>query len=56
MKSYLVLGDCKFEVDARYSIIDVIGQGAYGVVWYAPITLCIPCILAAHALVQRCKG
>ena len=32
--SFMVCGT-RFDVDARYSLIKPIGQGAYGVVWYA---------------------
>jgi hypothetical protein len=32
IQSYMVFGTT-FDVDARYTVVDAVGQGAYGIVW-----------------------
>lgn len=46
--SFMVCGT-RFDIDAKYSLIKPIGQGAYGVVWYA-ISHHLSMCAAAHAL------
>ena len=33
IQSYMVFGTT-FDVDANYTVVDAVGQGAYGIVWY----------------------
>jgi hypothetical protein len=32
IQSYMVFGTT-FDVDANYTVVDAVGQGAYGIVW-----------------------
>jgi hypothetical protein len=31
---------CKFTIDRKYSPLKPLGRGAYGVVWYATLSVC----------------
>ena len=35
IQSYMVFGTT-FDVDANYTVVDAVGQGAYGIVWCVP--------------------
>ena len=48
IQSYMVFGTT-FDVDANYTVVDAVGQGAYGIVWYVVAALLIGCLSLLHA-------
>ena len=51
IQSYMVFGTT-FDVDANYTVVDAVGQGAYGIVWCVVATH--RCLIDTDAVVRIC--